>query len=227
MVSTSPVNIHRGIALPPQLRARDEPGRLPSVSARRGVMMVGLPIVAAFIAGSCGPSFESIHEGNVRFEHCFRLDMDDRIAPSHRLHCWRQWLSTYTYGQTRDRVRYALERVRALHRGDSAPANLMAMADASPEGSAAAAGAAPEPTSPDKAPPAVAPKPEPAPESAEPDAGPVASAAPPPKSECAQECSAAWESCAPKCEVDGGAKPPPACEKCRSDYRRCMQRCYR
>src|SRR6187402_3892420 len=69
----------------------------------------------------CGPSFEAIQEGDLRFVHCDRLDLDPNIAPSHRLHCWREWRRMYTYGQTRDRVEYAQRRIAEVVSGDTEP----------------------------------------------------------------------------------------------------------
>ncbi len=71
---------------------------------------------------ACGPSFEAIAEGDLRFAHCDRLDLDSNIAPSHRLHCWREWRRVYTYGQTRDRVQYAQRRIAEVVSGDVDPA---------------------------------------------------------------------------------------------------------
>lgn len=67
----------------------------------------------------CGPSFEVLAEGDLRFVHCDRLDLDPKIAPSHRLHCWREWRRMYTYGQTRDRVEYAQRRIAEVVSGDT------------------------------------------------------------------------------------------------------------
>src|SRR3954468_22119101 len=71
------------------------------------------------LAGACGPSFEVLAEGDLRFVHCDRLDLDPKIAPSHRLHCWREWRRMYTYGQTRDRVEYAQRRIAEVVSGDT------------------------------------------------------------------------------------------------------------
>src|SRR5450432_559778 len=68
--------------------------------------------------GACGPSVQSIYEGNVRFEHCYRLDLEVDTAPTHRQACWTEWLSMYTYGQPRDRIEYARRRVHAFASGD-------------------------------------------------------------------------------------------------------------
>ena len=81
----------------------------------------------------CGPSVQSIYEGNVRFEHCYRLDLDVNIAATHRLACWREWLRVYTYGQVRDRIEYARQRIGALEQGDRSRPSLNLMAGRRPE----------------------------------------------------------------------------------------------
>ena len=73
------------------------------------------------VAFACGPSFETLHESNIRFEHCNRLDLDERVARNHRLYCWQQWRSRYTYGQTRDRLQYAEGRIKAIRLGEPGP----------------------------------------------------------------------------------------------------------
>lgn len=77
--------------------------------------------VAGYGAAGCGPSFEAIQEGDLRFAHCDRLDLDPNISASHRLHCWREWRRVYTYGQTRDRVDYAQRRIAEVVSGDTDP----------------------------------------------------------------------------------------------------------
>lgn len=79
-----------------------------------------LGAVLAAVLG-CGPSYEAIAEGDLRFAHCDRLDLDPKIAPSHRLHCWREWRRVYTYGQTRDRIEYAQRRIAEVVSGDPSP----------------------------------------------------------------------------------------------------------
>src|SRR4051812_534325 len=69
-------------------------------------------------SGACGPSVQSIYEGNVRFEHCYRLDLEVDAAPTHREACWKEWLGMYTYGQPRDRIEYARRRLQAFGTGD-------------------------------------------------------------------------------------------------------------
>jgi hypothetical protein len=96
------------------------------VSAPRGlafgwVGVVGLALTSFVGLQSCGPSFEAIQEGDLRFAHCDRLDFDQNVGPSHRLHCWREWGRVYTYGQTRDRVDYAQRRIAEVVSGDTDP----------------------------------------------------------------------------------------------------------
>src|SRR5664279_5049259 len=80
--------------------------------------VLGRPALTAFFllcaGGACGPSVQSINEGNVRFEHCYRLDLEVDAAPTHREACWKEWLGLYTYGQPRDRIEYARKRARAF-----------------------------------------------------------------------------------------------------------------
>jgi hypothetical protein len=188
----------------------------------------GSPV--ALLALGCGPSVQAVYEGNTRFEHCYRLDLDVTIAPSHRQACWSEYAERYTAGQTRDRLEYARRRVRALAAGDhSRPTLDLELGDASaplspPE--------APIPTSVHAPPP---PKVKLA--SAEPpDAGRAATdgSAPsppvvePPGRACARRCEGEWQECGgANCDADAGGKPGKACQGCGRDYRRCMQRCFR
>lgn len=89
-------------------------------------MARALVVVASGIAAAlgCGPSIQSIHEGSVRFEHCYRLDLDPKIAPAHRHACWKQWLEVYSFGQSRDRMEHARKRANDLESGDPNPPSL-------------------------------------------------------------------------------------------------------
>ena len=74
-------------------------------------------LLAGFVAVSeagCGASYQSLYEGEVRFEHCYRLDEEQGMPPGQRRACWHDWSMHYTYGQTRDRLEYALRRQREL-----------------------------------------------------------------------------------------------------------------
>jgi hypothetical protein len=105
-----------------------------------------VPPLAVYVLAGCGPSFEAIQEGDLRFAHCDRLDLDETIAPSHRLHCWREWRRVYTYGQTRDRVDYAQRRIAEVVSGDTEPSFELPSAPAAaggPTGRASSGGGAP------------------------------------------------------------------------------------
>lgn len=77
---------------------------------------------SSLMATACGASYQSVYEGDVRFEHCYRLDAEPNVSPQARLACWSDWAASHTAGQTRDRVEYALGRERALRIGDTRPA---------------------------------------------------------------------------------------------------------
>lgn len=93
-----------------------------SRSALTAVSKGAFALVTLMLAGSaCGPSVQVLHEGTVRFEHCYRLDLDPQIAPSHRRACWQAWTERYSYGQPRDRREYAQRRIAAIDRGEPPP----------------------------------------------------------------------------------------------------------
>lgn len=192
-----------------------------------------LLVVALLFAAACGPSVQSIYEGNVRFEHCYRLDLDLEIVPTHRRHCWEQWLESYRNGQPRDRVDYARRRLRLFANGDferptlrlepsaqPAPGELYALPEAAPT----SVHAPPPPIAAGTA-PALPP--------------PNLSATPPaPGAECAEACQHARHQCrAATCsEGDGAAGAAGAAGKasssadkpcsCDADYKLCMRRCF-
>src|SRR4051812_49296253 len=111
--------------------------RLPALSGKTGAVLSGSQkecrrsappplrfrlaigaLIALLAAGACGPSVQSIYEGNVRFEHCYRLDLEVDTAPTHRHACWSEFLNLYTYGQPRDRIEYARRREHSFATGD-------------------------------------------------------------------------------------------------------------
>lgn len=92
---------------------------MPTVPAH-GLLTAALACLVAGAAG-CGPSVQVLHEGTVRFEHCYRLDLDPRIAPSHRKACWTAWSERYSYGQPRDRLEYARRRIQAIESNEPPP----------------------------------------------------------------------------------------------------------
>jgi len=179
--------------------------------------------VAASLAGaaSCGPSMQSIYEGDVRFEHCYRLDLEQDVALTHRQACWSTWLGRYTYGQSRDKIEYARRRVHAFGSGDADRPQLR-LDETQPQRDARQFYlVVPAPTSVHAPPPPIATRvnvAEPAPISSAPS---LAKAAP--GEGCADECRAAFTSCNQAC--DPAAKSA-ACKSCDPDYKKCMQRCF-
>jgi hypothetical protein len=169
-----------------------------------------LPALAAWlVAQGCGPSFEAIQEGDLRFAHCDRLDLDPHIAPSHRLHCWREWRRVYTYGQTRDRVEYAQRRIAEVVSGDAeAPFELPSGAHRQPDPKPPAGDPVPRPSSAgvplsDAEAAAVE-------RSQEGKFGPG----------CRSRCEAGRIACAPGCETQ-----PTGCQDCDVAFHACLGNC--
>ncbi len=82
-------------------------------------------------ASGCGASYESLYEGDVRFEHCYRIDLDGSVPADTRERCWDTWLRYFTHGQTRNRINYARNRSHSLLGGDTSPVQLQVMSSAS------------------------------------------------------------------------------------------------
>jgi hypothetical protein len=169
----------------------------------------------------------SVYESNIRFEHCYRLDLDPNIAPSHREACWQEWSQRYTYGQTRDRLEYARRRMAALHAGDERRPELNL--DAGGEGGPTAPPEAPLPTSANAAPPPTLKSPVVGDAGVDASAGSaqalVAKPPPPPGAGCIADCQELWRQCNSEC-ADAGPKRA-GCKNCQPDYRRCVQRCFK
>jgi len=171
---------------------------------------------------ACGPSVQSIYEGNVRFEHCYRLDLEVDAAPTHREACWKEWLGMYTYGQPRDRIEYARRRARAFSSGDPNCPKLE-IADSKQSEARQFYLVVPAPTSVHAPPPPIATR-------WYGDAGtaPPAPAAPQsgaPADECVSACRETFAQCARPCDADAGQHEP-ACKVCDADYKACMKRCF-
>lgn len=216
--------------------------------ARRVWLSLLVPAALAGVAlawmWGCGPGVQAIYEGNVRFEHCYRLDLDAHVAPTHREACWREWTQLYTYGQNRDRVDYAERRMRALASGDySRPLLNLQKDEGRPE---IAPPETPIPTSLNASPPAVLKA------KSTPEGGAPADAAPPtkrpaqkpPDAACVDSCRTHWNGCAGACEPaaklardagraaqhKAGAARETAkkmCRRCQENYRHCMRRCFK
>jgi hypothetical protein len=194
--------------------------------------------VALLLAAACGPSVQTIYEGNVRFEHCYRLDLDLEIVPTHRRHCWEQWLENYRYGQPKDRVDYARKRLRMFATGDFERPTLRLEPSAHPAAGEVFAAPDAAPTSVHAPPPPIAAGTAPALPPPNLDTSPPA-----PGAECSEECGRSRFECrAATCpEGNGtagasggsaGGAPPKAGSKatkpcsCDEDYKICMRRCY-
>ncbi len=200
-------------------------------------------LIAGFVFG-CGPNVQMIYEGNVRFEHCYRLDLDPTIAPTHRRACWEDWLARHTYAQSGDRLSHARQRLSELEKGNQATLSLDI--DAGPQGQPAAEGV-PMPSNIHAAPPPKAVEVPPAPSqppSASPKVAPTA-----PEAECSDDCHAHWNECAGSCDNqdkptsnsgNASSRPPmgvsvptsqrntkDACNNCRRTFKTCMHRCFK
>jgi hypothetical protein len=164
---------------------------------------------------------QSIYEGDVRFEHCYRLDLELDVAPTHRQACWTTWLDRYTYGQPRDKLEYARRRVRAFSTGDADKPELRLGQNEVQQDARQFYLVVPSPTSVHAPPPPIATR-----MNAVTEAPPAPSSSadkPAPGEECAAACRAAFGSCNQAC--DPAAKTP-ACKSCDPDYKKCMARCF-
>lgn len=184
-------------------------------------------LIVLLVVGACGPSVQSIYEGNVRFEHCYRLDLEVDTAPTHREACWKEWLNVYTYGQPRDRIEYARRRGRAFASGDTSRPRLEIENTKQAEARQFYL-VAPAPTSLHASPAPVATRwygdagSPTAPSAAPPDAR----NAPPPEDKCTTTCRNSHATCMEPCDLDAG-KSSSDCKACDPDYKACMKRCFR
>ncbi|MEI7893661.1 MAG: hypothetical protein WCI05_11250 [Myxococcales bacterium] len=77
--------------------------------------MVRLVFAAALLGlVGCGPSFQVVYEGDRRFEQCYALDDDPKVARQAKADCWSRWSHQSTEGQPQDRVSYAHRRYASL-----------------------------------------------------------------------------------------------------------------
>jgi len=194
---------------------------------RRALLLIATgPTLVVGYASGCGPSVQSIHEGTVRFEHCYRLDLDPAIAPTHRLACWRDWSQTHAYGQTRDRIEYARRRIQALAAGERETLELQVATATGPEPQPTEQPEAPAPTSAHAPPPPTVSAPAPANDSASgpADAGPKVDAATGPFADCLKGCNTQWRDCEARCSDEPGTRER-TCSSCTPDFRVCARRC--
>jgi hypothetical protein len=200
----------------------------------RSAIAVTIWVAFALPLQACGPSFEVIQEGDLRFAHCDRLDLDPEVASSHRLTCWREWRRVYIYGQTRDRIDYAQRRISEIVSGAEGPPFELGGAPpgtsvhVTPTAGAPMSKAVPV-SSPNDVLPATATEPPPAvlPTTPVVPAPPPAPPEPAPSPErpgdaCAAECVGRLDACRDGCETASDR-----CPSCEPAYRRCMRTCYR
>lgn len=167
-----------------------------------------LPLLAALGATACGASYQRIYEGDVRFEHCYRLDSDPKIDRQMRLNCWSEWSQFHTPGQTYDRVAYARRREAALRNGD-----------ATPTGPTLITGLEPPAVTTQRQ--ALTGSPTPAPTGAKTLAPAAATSAQGLSSRqlCAQECGQGFTNCITRCDQNTCA------QKCGAQVKACLDAC--
>ncbi len=171
-------------------------------------------LFAAVGWSGCGASYQALYEGEVRFEHCYRLDDEPNVPIPQRRECWREWTQFYTYGQTRDRIEYALMRQRVLSGAPNNASVNPSLGDQDGGVAPTATLAAPAPTNLFAPPPQV--------DSASARAAPVQSASPttsstttvgdvvemvtegnaPPGQACLLRCASSWKRCTGNCLHD-------------------------
>lgn len=204
---------------------------------------LALATVAGLGALACGPGFQAVYEGNARFEHCYGLEETPQATMKEKADCWRDWSDHSTYGQTRDRVQYAIARYVALSQAPNVPTDealMMAAPGVTPRVSTITA---PAPTNAFAPPPKVLEADAGAPPPASATPLPTASEPPPPAppvaakgaavpgAPCADTCTASFRSCS-----DAPAKPTdpvrtggnaPRGGACEDRYKRCMRACFK
>jgi hypothetical protein len=159
---------------------------------------------------ACGASIRGTYESDVRFEHCMALDARPDVKPTIRRACWEEWVSFYTFGQTRDRIEYAHLRAKQL-----------GAASDFDEGArpTVAAVAAPDPTSAIAPPPLVMATTDGGPP-APPDGGTPAPTDTGTFGRCTDECDKGLETCRKTCKAT-----PPCEQACSARRKRCRGRC--
>jgi len=171
-------------------------------------------LLAGLAAAACGPSFQAVYEGDVRFEHCYALDQGPSSAEAKK-DCWRGWLHDYTYGQSRDRVEYAGTRFSELSLDPTLPSE-------DREVKRGRSMASPVPTNAFAPPPSIAERVaiDPTASTAAPPPTTPAVAARAPGEECAEGCSGYWKTCKESCKAA-------ACDTCDKAYRLCAAGCFK
>lgn len=199
----------------------------------RSLLLVGLGCFA------CGPSLNTVHEGAVRFEHCYGVDLNPRAEATQRKACWQVWVTSYTVGQPRDRIEYAQRRLHALEGSDDNCPQLALGRDHPPEARQFYL-VVPAPTSVHTTPPPIAtvvqagdaglPPEVPAADRSKADGGVASGGAKtsdaskdPPAASCATRCLDAWQSCDAACSAHAAKT---TCADCKKTYSKCMRGCF-
>ncbi len=208
---------------------------------------------ATALAGTtaCGPSYQVLYEGDVHFERCYALEENASESLEAKSSCWHGYLANHSFGQTRDRIRYAGMRERALERAPALPTDEVLM-QAAPGGASSASANTPTPRDaftpppstmtderspptdatsrrpPGIPPPAIASAITPAISSARPivtAATPAASTtlSEPPQTTCASSCNDTWRTCKSACSPRTGHE----CDACDRTYKGCMKGCFK
>jgi hypothetical protein len=190
---------------------------------------------------ACGPSLTTVHEGTIRFEHCYRLDLEAVANRDQQRACWSLWLDSYTYGQSRDRIEYARRRLTDIADQNGQHPELRLAGEQRTEQRQFYL-VVPAPSSVHATPPPILAPYEPAPSADDSDAGTGApqNAKAPPAEGCAASCKSAWQSCETLCsaDADAGAKPakpasgakpakPASSCDCKESYGKCMRGCFK
>ncbi len=208
-------------------------------------------VTLALSAFGCGPSYQAIHEGDARFEHCYAIDEGAAASMDDKSRCWSDYRQHYAFGQARDRLTYAARREQLLARSQAVPTD-EAMMEAAP-GQVAVVPNAPAPTNAFVPPPQLLQQPPPkvvttastsmaAAHFQQQDAGalPITSTPPfspvreAPGASCANRCTESWHTCERTCiGAKGGPASPAAnaakaaCDRCDKTHRTCMAACFR
>ncbi len=178
-------------------------------------------LVAVGLSG-CGASYQAVYEGEVRFEHCYRLDEEPSIPLTQRRECWREWTRFYTYGQTRDRLEYALRRQRELTTQIENPGAEMVEAPRS-DLAANEPVAAPPPTSPFAPPPHIHNGKPPSSSGTTELLDMLTSGKQPAAQPCILQCFSRWQPCMKSCDP----KTETECRQgCDAAFKACGQRCF-
>jgi hypothetical protein len=187
---------------------------------RFSLELVGLAATlaaASALSSACSLTYQSLYEGDARFEHCYRLDGEKQVPSQEKQRCWHDWSAKHTYGQSRDRIDYAINRERTLGQtqvsGETAQRGLVF-----PGGIIWA----PQPMSAFAPPPQMMSRDAGAPDV---ERGPTPASladrpAPPPGASCGGACSKVWSQCGETCKMNG-------CQTgCDDRYRVCMRTCF-